>query len=59
MTNVINEFLKSLPRGRCKDCQFSRCVFGTGNFMFLGCHHKPYHGKWVAEIKDCPKEGEE
>jgi hypothetical protein len=27
--------------------------------MFLGCRHEPYKGKWVAEIKECPKEGED
>lgn len=37
----------------CKDCKTVHCNDGYG---FYGCFHKPYHGKMVAEIKDCPKE---
>ena len=41
--------------GRCKGCDFCRGVSG-GGFDFLGCYHKPYKGKWVCEIKKCPKQ---
>ena len=52
----IDEFYASIPRGRCNPCNFSRCIVANGQFMFLGCTHPPYKGKWVAEIKDCPKD---
>ncbi len=58
MSDEIKEFFESLPKGRCHPCKYARAVFAPGQFMFLGCYHKPYRGKWVAEIKDCPKEGE-
>ena len=51
----IDEFYKSLPRGRCNPCKYSRCIVANGQFMFLGCTHPPYKGKWVVEIKNCPK----
>lgn len=51
----IDEFYASIPRGRCNPCKFSRCIVANGQFMFLGCTHPPYKGKWVAEIKNCPK----
>ncbi len=51
----IDEFYASIPRGRCNPCKFARAIVATGQFMFLGCTHPPYEGKWVAEIKDCPK----
>ena len=52
----IDEFYKSLPDGRCRRCDFARCIVANGQFMFLGCTHPPYEGKWVVEIKDCPKD---
>ena len=57
--NKGERYYESLPKGRCKPCEHAYVV-GTQNsgFMFLGCYHKPYKGKWVAEIKDCPKESE-
>ena len=58
--NEINKFRKSIPEGRCTKCEYARTVFATGNYKFLGCYlgcyHMPYTGKWVAEIKKCPKE---
>jgi hypothetical protein len=53
------EFYDSIPPGRCKGCQYADVVRAQGNFMFLGCRHAPYKGKRVAEIKKCPKRGEE
>ena len=47
---------KDLPHGRCNPCEFAEIIVGTGSWFFLGCCHPPYKGKWVAEIKDCPKE---
>lgn len=52
------EFYKSIPSGRCKPCKYGKVVVANGQFMFLGCYCKPYKGKSVAEIKDCPKEDE-
>ncbi len=46
------------PDGRCKDCLFSKVVVANGQWAFLGCHHKPFHGRPVSEIRECPK-GEE
>lgn len=43
-------------RGRCNPCEYAKPVVGTGQWTFLGCYCKPYRGKWVKEIKDCPKE---
>jgi hypothetical protein len=51
-----DEFIKNLKDGRCKNCNYARCVTATGGFMFLGCYCRPYNGKRVTEIKDCPKE---
>ena len=42
--------------GRCDGCHDCRDVHATGGWLFRGCYHEPYYGKWVAEIKDCPKE---
>ena len=44
--------------GRCKGCDFCRgvgAVGGGGGWDFFGCYYPPYKGKWVCEIKDCPK----
>lgn len=43
---------------RCEDCEYKRLVHASGGFSFNGCYHRPYTGKRVAEIKDCPKEKE-
>ena len=43
------------PNGRCEGCEFCKPIYANGGWRFFGCHHQPYHGKWVAEIKDCPK----
>lgn len=58
MRDTINNFYNNIPPGRCKGCEYARSVVGTGQWMFLGCYHKPYRGKWVLEIENCPKEGE-
>lgn len=39
--------------GRCKGCNYVRIVW-AGNWSFPGCCHKPYRGKWCAEIEECP-----
>ena len=59
MDSEAKAFYDRIPPGRCKGCKYVDVVRGTGGFMFLGCRHEPYKGKWVAEIKSCPKEGEE
>lgn len=40
--------------GRCKGCEYCKPLNG-GDWGFWGCYHEPYRGKWVCEIKDCPK----
>ena len=57
--NEIEEYYDSLPQGRCHPCKYARAVFAQDQFMLLGCYHEPYRGKWVAEIKECPKAGEQ
>jgi hypothetical protein len=59
MDSEAKAFYDSIPPGRCKGCQYVDVVRAQGNFMFLGCRHDPYKGKLVAEIKECPKKGEE
>ena len=56
-----NDFFEydNQPRGRCCGCPECRTVYAKGGWSFLGCYHKPYHGKWVAEIQECPKNKEE
>lgn len=39
---------------RCEKCEYRRTVHANGGFTFHGCYHRPYTGKWVREIKDCP-----
>ena len=61
MDSEAKTFYGSNPNGgRCTGCEYSDVVRAapTG-FMFLGCRHAPYKGKWVAEIKECPKRGGE
>lgn len=45
--------------GRCFRCIYCKPVHATGGWMFYGCHHYPYSGKWVVEIEECPKERSE
>ena len=42
---------------RCKGCEYRHIVHANGGWNFYGCYCRPYTGKWVAEIKDCPKKG--
>lgn len=46
---------KNVKAGRCDGCESCRTVNASGGWTFYGCFHIPYKGKWVAEIKDCPK----
>ena len=43
---------------RCENCKYRHIIYANGGFKFYGCYHKPYTGKWVAEIKYCPKGSE-
>lgn len=43
------------PKGRCEECEFCKRICAQGGWSFYACYHSPYRGKWVAEIKDCPK----
>lgn len=44
-----------VKKQRCEGCKYGKSVHANGGFSFKGCYHRPYNGKWVAEIKDCPK----
>jgi hypothetical protein len=57
MDSEAKAFYDSIPNGRCKGCPYADVIRAQENFMFLGCRHEPYRGKWVAEIKSCPKKG--
>jgi len=39
----------------CGKCEHKKLVHAQGNFKFYGYHCKPYSGKWIAEIENCPK----
>ena len=49
--------LRSCPDAEygCSNC---RTIYANGGWQFKGCYYKPYRGKWVVEIKDCPKKEE-
>ena len=38
-----------------KICQYCHEVTAQDGWSFAGCDYPPYQGKWVAEIKKCPK----
>lgn len=40
---------------RCDGCNKAYKRIATDGFEFIGCFQKPYRGKWVGEIKTCPK----
>ncbi len=52
---IMADLKHKKPCDGCRDC---RVVYANGQWSFLGCHHLPYRGKWVREIKICPKEQE-
>lgn len=58
MTNDFFEY-DNHSRGRCDGCCDCRIIQANGGWSFNGCFHEPYHGKWVAEIENCPKVKEE
>lgn len=41
---------------RCKGCEHCKLIQDNFSWSFYGCFYKQYKGKWVAEIKHCPKE---
>lgn len=45
--------------GRCFTCKYCKIVHANSGWMFYGCYHYPYSGKWVVEIEECPKEKRE
>lgn len=42
---------------RCKGCEYCRPVYASDSWKFMGCYSRPYNGKWIAEVKECPKNG--
>ena len=53
MANDYGFLSNNKPHGRCDKCEHCK-VTSSGSWSFFGCYCKPYRGKWVAEIKDCP-----
>lgn len=49
---MFSEETKS--KGRCEGCEYRKRVYAQDNYQFYGCYHKPYIGKRVSEIKNCP-----
>ena len=43
---------------RCAGCEHCKWLKAQDDWSFHGCFHKPYKGKWIAEIENCPKESE-
>lgn len=39
----------------CEKCESMKPMYFSKNFVIMGCMHKPYKGKWVAEIDKCPR----
>lgn len=54
MSNGFFEYNNQSSRGSCDGCRYCRTVYAAGGWSFRGCYHNPYHGKWVAEIQNCP-----
>ncbi len=44
---------------RCQGCEHRKRVYAQSDFSFWGCYHRPYTGKWVTEIKNCPQKNEQ
>ena len=55
MDSEAKKFYDGIRPGRCHVCPYVEVIRAQENFMFLGCRHEPYRGKWVAEIEECPK----
>lgn len=45
-----------VKKKKCESCKYSRDIYAQDGFLFIGCTHEPYKGKWVKEIKNCPME---
>lgn len=51
------EFNKALEIAmRCDGCKYAQHIYANDGWSFIGCKHKPYRGKWIVEIEECPKE---
>jgi hypothetical protein len=38
----------------CENCKHCREIEALGGWRFFGCFYRPYRGKWIEEIKECP-----
>ena len=56
MTSFDIDEETNVKKDRCEGCEYCRTVIASGQWQFYGCYCPPYKGKWVAEIKECPKE---
>ena len=41
-------------KNRCKDCEYEKVIQAQDGYKFIGCFKKPYQGKPVSEIENCP-----
>lgn len=53
-----NKKLTKSKASRCAGCKHCKRLKAQDDWSFYGCFHKPYKGKWIAEIENCPKESE-
>ena len=44
---------------RCKGCNYCKKVREQNKWWFYGCYCRPYNGKWIIEIENCPREAVE
>lgn len=43
-------------KNRCIKCKYRKTIHAQYEWMFDGCCYKPYRGKWIQEINECPKD---
>lgn len=41
-------------KGKCK-CVHACIIVCNDGFEFIGCRHEPYKGRWITELRKCPK----
>ena len=48
-------FNLTCPRNNNKECEHCHGITAQDGWKFKGCFCSPFKGKFVAEIKECPK----
>ena len=55
MTDYESQKVAQDRNTRCKKCKHSKVINAQDDWFFRGCYCKPYRGKWVSEIENCPE----